>query len=135
MNWKEWREFARNEALWQDHEEKGLLKAEHVRDYVLRLWFEDDLDVSIYELDFYPLIMEDDPGEVFLPLREKARFRLVGGDYALIWLNPETGAYDEKAIDIASECIRFFCEKYGKKLKVSEKPTRSVVTEEVPAVQ
>ncbi len=121
MKWKEWHEYAKNEALWQDHQEKGLLKAEYVRDYVLRLWFEDDLDVSIYELDFYPLIMEDDPGEVFLPLRDKERFRLVEGDYALIWLNPETGAYDEKAVDIAPECIRFFCEKYGKKLKVSEK--------------
>jgi hypothetical protein len=121
MNWKEWHELAQNETLWQDHEEKGLLKAEHIRDYVLRLWFEDDLDVSIYELDFYPLIMEDDPGEVFLPLRDKERFQLVEGDYALIWLNPETGAYDEKSVDIAPECIRFFCEKYGKKLKVSKK--------------
>lgn len=37
------------------------------------------------------------------------------GNYALIWPNPETGAYDEKAIDIAPECVRFFCEKYGKK--------------------
>jgi hypothetical protein len=92
-----------------------------VRDYVLRLWFEDDLDVSIYKLDFYPLIMEDDPGEVFLRLRDKEHFRLVEGDYALIWLNPETGAYDEKAIDIAPECIRFFCEKYGKKVKASQK--------------
>jgi hypothetical protein len=65
--------------------------------------------------------MEDDPGEVFLPLRDKERFQVVEGDYALIWLNPETGAYDEKSVDIAPECIRFFCEKYGKKLKVSDK--------------
>lgn len=121
MKWKEWRKYADNEALWQDHQEKGLLTAEYVRDYVLRLWFEDDLDVSIYELDFYPLIMEDDPGEVFLRLRDKEQFRLVEGDYALIWLNPETGAYDEKAVDVAPECIRFFCEKYGKKLKATEK--------------
>jgi hypothetical protein len=121
MKWQEWREYAKNEALWQYHQEKGLLKAEYVRDYVLRLWFEDDLDVSIYELDFYPLIMEDDPGEVFLRLRDKEHFRLVEGDYALIWLNPETGAYDEKAVDVAPECIRFFCEKYGKKVKASEK--------------
>lgn len=132
MKWKEWHDLARNETLWQDHQEKGLLKAEYVRDYVLRLWFEDDLDVAIYELDFYPLIMEDDPGEVFLPLRDKARFRLVEGDYALIWLNPETGAYDEMAVDIAPECIRFFCEKYGKRLKASEKSisSRSSVTEQ-----
>jgi hypothetical protein len=132
MKWKEWHKLASNEAFWQEREEKGLLKAEYVRDYVLRLWFEDDLDVSIYELDFYPLIMEDDPGEAFLPLRDKARFRLVEGDYTLIWLNPETGAYDEKAIDIAPECIRFFCEKYGKKLKVPEKSVsgRRTVTEQ-----
>jgi hypothetical protein len=121
MRWKEWREDADNEALWKDHQEKGLLKAEYLHDYVLRLWFEDDLGVSIYDLDFYPLIMEDDPGEIFLRLRDKEHFRLVEGDYALIWLNPETGAYDEKAVDIAPECIRFFCEKYGKKVKASEK--------------
>jgi len=120
MKWNEWSEFARNESYWQNHEEKGLLKAEHVRDYILRLWFEDDLDVSIYELDFAPLILEENPGEIFLPLRDKQQFSLVKGDYALIWLNPETGTYDEKAIDIAPECIRFFCEKDGKKLKASE---------------
>ncbi|MDZ7369527.1 MAG: hypothetical protein ONB43_27275 [candidate division KSB1 bacterium] len=121
MKWQEWLQFAKNEAYWQGHEERGLLKAEHLRDYILRLWFEEDLDVSIYELDFYPLLVEDDPGEVFLPLRDQERFRLVEGDYALIWLNPETGAYDEKAIDIAPECIRFFCERYGKKLKEPER--------------
>jgi len=125
MNWKEWRDYAENEALWRNHQEKGLLKAEYVRDYVLRLWFEDDLDVSIYELDFYPLIIQDDPGPVFLRLRDKECFRFVAGDYALIWLNPETGAYDEKAVDIAPECIRFYCEKYGKKLKASQKPMPS----------
>jgi hypothetical protein len=82
MKWQEWRKYADNETLWQDHQEKGLQKAEYLHDYVLRLWFEDD-----------------------------------EGDYALIWLNPETGAYDEKAVDVAPECIRFFCEKYGKNLK------------------
>jgi len=121
MKWQEWSQFAKNEAYWQNHEERGLLKAEYMRDYVLRLWFEEDLDVSIYELDFYPLLMEEDPGEVFLPLRDKERFRLVEGDYVLIWLNPETGTYDEKAIDLAPECIRFFCERYGKKLKEPER--------------
>ncbi len=79
------------------------------------------MDVSIYELDFYSLIVEENPGEVFLPLRDKSRFELVKGDYTLIWLNPETGLYDEKAIDIAPECIRFYCEKYGKKVKIAEK--------------
>lgn len=115
--WKEWSNLAQNEAFWQNHAEKGLLKAEYVRDYILRLWFEEEFDVTIYELDFFPLLVEENPGPVFLPLRDEERFRLVKGDYALIWLNPETGAYDEKAIDIAPECIRFFCEKYGKKLK------------------
>jgi hypothetical protein len=121
MKWQEWLEVARNEAFWQNHEEKGLLKAEYLHDYVLRLWFQEELDVSIYELDFQPLIVEENPGEALLPLRDKERFRLAKGDYALIWLNPETGVYDEKAIDLAPECIRFFCEKYGKKLKVSQK--------------
>ena len=116
MTWKEWSKIAENEELWQNHEERGLLKAEHVKDYTLRLWFEDDLDVSIFELDFYPLIVEQNPGEVLLPLRDLERFRLVKGDYALVWPNPETSEYDEKAIDLAPECIRFFCEKYGKKI-------------------
>ena len=71
-------------------------------------------------IGFLPFNCEENPGEVFLPLRDKERFRLVRGDYSLVWLNPETGAYDEKAIDIAPECIRFFCEQHGKKLKISE---------------
>ncbi len=121
MKWKEWSTLARNTAVWQNYEEKGLLKAEYVKDYVLRLWFEEHLDVSIYELDFSPLIMEEHPGKALLPLRDEQRFRFVKGDYALIWLNPKTGDYDENAIDIAPECIRFFCEKYGKKLKVPQK--------------
>jgi hypothetical protein len=111
---------ANDEALWHNHEEKGLLKAEYISDYKLRLWFEEDLDVSIYELDLQPLFVEDNPGGVFEVLRDKERFRLVTGDYALVWLNPETGLYDEQALDLAPECIRFFCEKYGKKLKVTE---------------
>lgn len=121
MKWQEWSEIAQNEARWKDHEERGLLKAEYVRDYVLRLWFEDEMDVSIYELDFYPLIVEENPGEALLPLRDQNRFRCVEGNYALIWPNPETGAYDERTVDIAPECVRFFCEKYGKRLKPSEK--------------
>jgi len=66
MMWKEWLAVADNEALWQNNQEKGLLKAEYVKD----------------------------------------------------WPNPETGEVDERAIDIAPECIRFFAEKYGKKLNV-----------------
>jgi hypothetical protein len=110
---------ADNPSLWKDREEKGLLKAEYVGGYVLRLWFEDGLDVSIYELDFRPLVVDDNPGGVFAPLQDKERFKQVRGDYALIWPNPQTGAYDEKAIDIAPECVRFFCEKYAKPVKKS----------------
>jgi len=121
MKWKKWAAFAKNERNWQNHYERGLLKAEHVRDYILQLWFEEDSDVSIYELDFYPLIVEENPGGVFLPLKDKRRFRLVKGDYALIWLNPETGVYDEKAVDLAPECIRYFCELYGKEIKIFPK--------------
>ena len=120
MKWKEWEVVANDESLWYDQEEKGLLKAEYLGDYKLRLWFEEELDVSIYDLDFYSLIVEDNPGGVFEALKDKERFQLVEGDYALAWLNSETGLYDEQAVDIAPECIRFFCEKYGKKLKTAE---------------
>jgi hypothetical protein len=119
MYWQEWSALAENAQWWQGHSEKGLLKAEYVDGYTLRLWFEDDIDVSIYELDFYPLIVQDNPGGVFEALKDRARFQYVRGDYALIWLNPETGAYDEQAIDLAPECVRFFCEKYGKAIKVA----------------
>jgi hypothetical protein len=79
---------------------------------VLRLWFEEELDVSIYELNFYPLVVAENPGGVLRPLRDKERFRFVEGRYALMWFNPETGSYDEEAIDIAPEFIRFLCNKY-----------------------
>ncbi|MEA2105028.1 MAG: hypothetical protein U9P79_10420 [Candidatus Cloacimonadota bacterium] len=121
MKWKKWSKFANNESNWQNHQERGLLKAEYLRDYVLRIWFEEDLDISIYELDFYPLLLGEYPGEVLLPLRDKKRFQKVSGDYTLIWLNSETGDYDEKAIDIAPECIRYFCENYGKEIKIPQK--------------
>jgi hypothetical protein len=121
MKWEKWTTYANNESNWQNSQEKGLLKAEYVKDYVLRLWFEEELDISIYELDFYSLIVEENPGEIMLPLRNKNRFQMVRGDYALIWLNPETGAYDEKAIDIAPECVRYFCENYGKLIKTPMK--------------
>lgn len=129
MKWKEWTKIAEDESIWQDHEEKGLLKAEHVRDYVLRLWFEEDLGISIYELDFYPLIVEENPGTALLPLRNKERFQFVEGNYALVWPNPETGAYDEKVIDIAPECVRFFCENYGKRLKKLQEEDKSTLTQ------
>ncbi len=47
MKWKEWSKFASNESNWRNHHEKGLLKAEYIKDYVLRLWFEEELDISI----------------------------------------------------------------------------------------
>ncbi len=120
--WRAWQERAKDEAYWRNHSERGLLKAEYVRDYVLRLWFEQELDVEIYELDFAPLLVRYNPGGVFAALKSKERFRLVRGDYALIWLNPLTSAYDEGAIDLAPECVRFLCERYGKKIKT---PSRS----------
>jgi len=117
MKWNEWAKIADDENFWKDHEERGLLKAEYQEEYILRLWFEEELDVSIYDLDFYPLLVEENPGHVMLPLENLERFRYVEGDYALVWLNPETGAYDENVIDLAPECVRFFCDKYGKKVK------------------
>ena len=117
MKWTEWQAVAEDESLWADHVEKGLLKAEYLGGYVLRLWFEEELDVSIYELDFEPLLREARPDSVFGLLREAERFQSVRGDHALIWPNPETGAYDEQAIDLAPECVRFFCERYGKQRK------------------
>jgi len=126
MEWQDWYTVADDPSLWKGREEKGLLKAEYVRDYVLRLWFEDEMDVSIYELDLRPLVVEGNPGGVFEPLKEEERFRRVRGEYALIWPNPETGAYDEKAIDLAPECVRFFCERYGTALKVSSKGKTTV---------
>lgn len=117
--WQEWQEAADDESRWLESEERGLLKAEHIHDFVLRLWFEEEMDVSIYELDFCPLFVGENPGGVFEILRDQKRFELVSSDYCLNWLNPDTDAYDETAIDIAPECIRFFCERYGKLLKAA----------------
>lgn len=118
--WQEWNKFAEEEQNWIGSDERGLLKAEYLGDYRLRLWFEEELDVSIYELDFYSLFVEGNPGGVFEVLRDMNRFVLVEGEYSLIWLNPDTGAYDEQAIDIAPECIRYFCERYGIQIKASD---------------
>ena len=128
MKWEEWTSVAQDVALWENHEEPGLLKVEWVYDYVLRLWFEDDidglgrLDGSIYELDFYPLMVTENPGGVFLALKDQERFQFVIGDYALVWPNPQTGAHDDQAIDLAPECVRFFCKHYGKRLKTHSAP-------------
>ena len=120
MKRRAWQSLARDEAYWKNIEEKGLLKAECLGGYRLRLWFEAELDVAIYDLDFYPLLVEEDPGPALLPLRDEERFQFVKGDYALIWPNPETGAYDEAAIDLAPECVRFFCERYGTLVKPAQ---------------
>jgi hypothetical protein len=126
MKWEAWRSLASDETHWQNVEEKGLLKAEPLGDYRLQLWFEEPLDVAIYELDFYSLLVEEDPGPALLPLRDKERFQFVKGDYALIWPNPETGAYDGASIDLAPECVRFFCERYGKLVKPALEVATSV---------
>lgn len=115
--WQEWQAVANDASRWEHQTERGLLKAEPLGDYVLRLWFEETLDVSIYDLDFAPLFAEQNPGGVFTVLRDVTRFQQVVGDYALIWLDPETGSYDENVIDLAPECVRFFCERYGRLLK------------------
>jgi len=47
------------------------------------------------------------------------RFESVKGDYTLICLNSGTGICDEKAIDIAPECIRFFV-RTTEKIKIAE---------------
>ena len=111
--WEAWNTLAEDEKHWENSFEKGLLKAEYLDGFRLRLWFEEDLDVAIYELDFYPLLFEENPGEDLLPLRDPERFQFVEGNYALIWPNPETG-YD---IHLAPECVRFMCKQYGKELK------------------
>ncbi len=113
--------MADDPSRWKGREEKGFLKAEYVGDYVLRLWFEDEMDVSIYELDFRPLVVEGNPGGVFEVLKDQQRFRQVRGEYALIWPNLETGAYDEHAVDMGPECVRFFCERYGRAVIVPGK--------------
>ncbi|MEZ4831090.1 MAG: DUF2442 domain-containing protein [Caldilineaceae bacterium] len=63
------------------------------------------------------LFVEQNPGGVFAVLQDVTRFQQVVGDYAMIWPDPETGVYDENVIDLAPECVRFFCERYGRRLK------------------
>lgn len=117
--WTAWEARAKDEAYWREHVERGLLKAEYMHDFVLRLWFEQELGVEIYELDFAPIFVKHNPGGIFRALKIKSRFQQVIGNYSLIWLNPVTGEYDEGAIDLAPECVRFFCEQYGKQAKSS----------------
>lgn len=77
--WDEWKTCANNESHWAESNEKGLLKAEYLQEYVLRLWFEEVLDVSIYDLDFKPLLLDEEPGPALTPLRKLERFQFVKG--------------------------------------------------------
>ena len=122
MNWQEWTELADNEALWLDYEETGLSKAEHLYDHGLRVTFADDSGVLIFDLDWEPLFVDQNPGGVFQVLADERRFSVVRGEYALVWPNPDNGEYDETAIDLAPECVRYFCEKYGKPVTASRLP-------------
>ena len=97
--------------------ERGILKAEHLGDYKLEIWFEENKDVSIYELDFLPILKEEDSGEAFRPLLDKERFNQVLGRYNLTWFDSDTGEYNENAIDISPEAIKWFCNKYGRLVK------------------
>lgn len=54
--------------------EKGILKVEHLGEYKLEIWFEESKDVSVYELDFLPLLREEGSGEAFRPLLNRERF-------------------------------------------------------------
>jgi hypothetical protein len=101
--------------------ERGILKAKHLEDYVLEIWFEDDRDVSIYELDFSPLINSPEAG-VFAELKDKNWFSQVIGHYALTWNDPNTGESNENAIDMAPEAVRWLCSHHGRLIKA---PTRA----------
>ncbi len=97
--------------------EKGILKVEYVNEHVLQIWFEENLDVSIYELDFFPIISSEDAGEAFKPLLSKNRFMQAVGRNNITWYDEETGDYNENAIDISPEAIKWFCKKFGKVIK------------------
>ena len=127
MNWQEWQLYADDARNWLDNNERGLLKVEYLHDFVLRLWFEEELDVTIYDLDFHELFVEQNPSGVFAPLRDPEQFRLVQGDYALIWPDPESGLYDENIVDLAPECVRFFCERYGRMVKTADSGATSTL--------
>lgn len=97
--------------------EKGILKAEYIKDYSLQIWFEENKDVSIYELDFAPILSSLGSGDAFKPLLDEIRFKEVIGRYNLTWLDPKTGKYNENAIDISPEAIKWFCVNFGKVIR------------------
>jgi hypothetical protein len=69
------------------------------------------------------LLIEEDPGVALRPLSQLESFRFVKGDYALVWPNLKTGAYDATAIDLAPKCVWFMCERYGNLIKPAQPPT------------
>lgn len=97
--------------------EKGILKAKHLTNHCIEIWFEEERDVSIFELDFLPILSEGDAGEAMRPLLDVKRIAQVVGRYNLTWYDPETGDYNEDAIDISPEAVKWFCLKYGKRVK------------------
>ena len=72
-------------------------------------------DPIAYELDFSPLLLDENPGGVFLELKDTRHFRNARADYALVWSIPGLGSEEDLVVDLAPECVRFFCEKYGRK--------------------
>lgn len=97
--------------------EKCILKVDYLGEYILTIWFEEEMDVSIYELNFEPLLNSAKENTVFQSLKDKERFAMAQGNYSLNWYDPQTNEYDENTIDIAPECIRFYCQRYGKSIK------------------
>ncbi|GAB2198503.1 hypothetical protein [Sessilibacter sp. MAH4] len=99
--------------------EKGILKVEYIDEYILQIWFEEKLNVSIYNLDFLPIISSPDAGEVFNRLLNKNLFMQAVGRYNITWYDEETAEYNENAIDISPEAVKWFCKKFGKLIKIN----------------
>ena len=112
MKWSEWQALAEDEDHWLDDVEPGLASAEHLHDHVLRLHFADQPEDVAYELDFAPLLVDDNPGGAFEPLRDVDRFCNVEAEYVLIWPDPVTGDALH-AVDLAPECVWCFCQRHG----------------------
>lgn len=76
MKWAEWQEFADNEDNWTNSTEPGLTNVEYLHDFVLRLQFADGVGKPMFDLDFAPLMVADNPGGVFADLKDVRRFRI-----------------------------------------------------------
>ena len=122
MNWHEWTSVAEHADNWLDYAEPGIKEVTSLGDVLLRIWFDDTPTPTGYEIDFRPLFLDQNPGGVFRPLADRSFFGKATGDYALVWPNPITGDFDEGIIDIAPECVRYFCEKYGNPLSPTDRP-------------